>query len=110
MSVFAMMHDLFDGVSDQSKAGKHRMDDARALLNAGRYHGAMYLAGYSIECLLKAKLMRMYECRRLGELEQELQRLGRLSAQVSIFTHQFELLLKCAQGMERLRQSEEHNG
>lgn len=103
-----MMHDLFYGVSEQSKAGKHRMDDARALLNAVRWRGAMYMAGYSIECLLKTKLMHMYDCRHLRELEEELQRRGVLSAQASVFTHQLELLLRLAHGLERLRQSEEH--
>lgn len=103
-----MMHDLFYGVSEQSKAGKHRMDDPRALLNAVRWRGAMYMAGYSIECLLKTKLMHMYDCRHLRELEEELQRRGVLSAQASVFTHQLELLLRLAHGLERLRQSEEH--
>ena len=103
-----MMRDLFHGISEQSKAGKHRMDDARALLTAVRWRGAMYMAGYSIECLLKTKLMRMYECRHLRELQEELQRRGVLSAQTSIFTHQLEPLLRLAGGLERLRQSEEH--
>ncbi|HQU42571.1 MAG TPA: hypothetical protein PK867_07145 [Pirellulales bacterium] len=49
---------LFSGVSEQAKAAKHRMDDARALFNATRWRGAMYLAGYSLECLLKVKLAR----------------------------------------------------
>ncbi len=31
-----MLRDLFYGVSEQGKAGKQRMDDARALLNAVR--------------------------------------------------------------------------
>ena len=44
-----MMHDLFYGVSEQSKAGKHRMDDARALFDAIRWRGAMYMSGYAIE-------------------------------------------------------------
>jgi len=103
-----MMHDLFYGVSEQGKAGKHRMDDARALLNAVRWRGAMYMAGYSIECLLKTKLMRMFDCRHLRALEEELQRRGILSVQTSIFTHQLELLLRLASGLERLRQNEEH--
>lgn len=103
-----MMRDLFHGISEQSKAGKYRLDDARALLTAVRWRGAMYMAGYSIECLLKTKLMRMYECRHLRELQEELQRRGVLSAQTSIFTHQLELLLRLAGGLERLRQSEEH--
>ena len=46
-----------NGVSEQAKAGKHRMDDARALLEARRWRGAMYMAGYSIEGRLKSKLM-----------------------------------------------------
>jgi hypothetical protein len=65
-----MMRELFSGISEQSKAGKHRMDDARALLNAVRWRGAMYMAGYSVECLLKTKLMRIFNCRNLGELDE----------------------------------------
>jgi HEPN domain-containing protein len=103
-----MMHDLFYGISEQSKAGKHRMDDARALFNAVRWRGAMYMAGYSFECLLKTKLMRMYDCRHLRELEDELQRRGVLPSQGSVFTHQLELLLRLAQGLERLRQNQEY--
>ena len=60
---FPMLRDLFYGVSEQGKAGKHRMDDARALLNAVRWRGAMYMAGYSVECLLKTKLMRTQHLR-----------------------------------------------
>jgi len=67
------MRDSFQGVSEQSKAGKHRTDDSWALLNAVRWRGATYMAGYAIECLLKTKLMRMYGCRHLRELEDELQ-------------------------------------
>lgn len=83
-----MMRDLFYGVSEQAKAGKHRMDDARALLNATRWRGAMYMAGYSLECLLKTKLMRRFDCRHLRELEYELQAKGILAATATIFTHQ----------------------
>jgi HEPN domain-containing protein len=101
-----MMRDLFYGVSDQGKAGKHRMDDARALFNAVRWRGAMYLAGYSIECLLKTKLARMFDCRHLRELEEELQRRGALPTPSTIFTHQLEVLLRFTQGLDRLRQNE----
>ena len=105
---FHMMRDLFYGVSEQGKAGKHRMDDARALLNAVRWRGAMYMAGYSVECLLKTKLMRMFNCRHLRELEEELQGKGILAAQATIFTHQLELLLRLTNAIERLRRNEEH--
>jgi len=103
-----MMRDSFSGVSDQAKAGKHRMEDARALLNSVRCRGAMYLAGYSIECLLKTKLMQKFDCRNLRELEVELLRRGKLAAEAMIFTHQLEVLLRLADARDRLRQSEEY--
>ncbi|MEI8371433.1 MAG: hypothetical protein WCJ35_01225 [Planctomycetota bacterium] len=103
-----MIRDLFYGVSEQGKAGKHRMDDARALLNSVRWRGAMYMAGYSVECLLKTKLMRMFNCRHLRELEEDLQGKGILAAQATIFTHQLELLLRLTNTLDRLRQNEEH--
>ena len=102
-----MMRDLFYGVSEQAKAGKHRMDDARALLNAVRWRGAMYLAGYSVECLLKTKLMRMFECRHMRELEEVLQRRDLITVQTTVFTHQLELLLRLTNAIDRLRQNRE---
>lgn len=101
-----MTRDRFYGLSEQSKAGKHRLDDARALLNAVRFRGAMYLAGYAIECLLKTKLMRVFDCHHLRELEGELQRRGALAGQATIFTHQLQTLLRLAGGVDRLRQNE----
>lgn len=35
---------------------RERLTDAEALLNAGRYDGAVYLCGYSIEIALKHKI------------------------------------------------------
>jgi hypothetical protein len=35
-----------------------RLDDAAALLSAGRYAGSYYLSGYAIECALKACIAR----------------------------------------------------
>lgn len=99
------MRTLFYGVSEQSKAAKHRMDDARALFNAARWRGAMYLAGYSIECLLKTKLMRKFDCRHLVGLEDELQRRGLLPHHATIFTHHLEDLLRLSEGLDRLRQN-----
>ncbi len=68
----------------------------------------MYLAGYSVECLLKTKLMRMFDCRNLSELEEELQRRGVLSAQATVFTHQLEGLLRLADAVGRLQQNVDH--
>ena len=35
-----------------------RLDDAQAMLDAKRYSGAYYLAGYAVECALKACIAR----------------------------------------------------
>lgn len=100
-----MSRQQYIGVSEQMKASKHRLNDAHALFNSARWHGAMYLAGYSIECLLKAKLMQMYNCRHLRELEEVLQRRGVLAAEATVFTHHLEVLLRLAKGQKRLRQN-----
>jgi len=103
-----MMRDLYYGVTEQGKASKQRMDDARALLGTFRWRGAMYMAGYKVECLLKTKLMRMFNCRHLGELEEDLRSKGLLSEQSTVFTHQLELLLRLTNSIDRLRQNEQH--
>ncbi len=36
------------------RLAEERLDDAKALLRAGRFGGAYYVAGYAIECALKA--------------------------------------------------------
>jgi len=101
-----MNRDLHYGVSEQAKASRNRMEDARVLLNAERWRGAMYMAGYAVECLLKTKLMQMYNCRHLRELEDELQRREMIPAHGTVFTHQLEALLKLAQGLDRLQQNQ----
>ena len=46
-------HDTFDR-RIQLGASRRRREDAEALHNANRWTGAIYLAGYAIECSLKA--------------------------------------------------------
>ena len=99
-----MSHDLYTGISEQARASIHRLDDARALFNAERWRGAMYMAGYAVECLLKTKLMQRYSCRTLRELEDELQRRGALAEHATVFTHHLELLLRLTQRLDQLRQ------
>lgn len=96
---------LYSGITEQTKASVHRLDDARALLREQRWRGSMYLAGYAVECQLKAKLMQIYNTKNLFELETELQRRGTLTATATIFTHHLELLLELTQGLARLRQN-----
>ena len=73
---------------------EERAKDAEALLNAGRWSGAYYLAGYSIECGLKA-------C--IAKLTNRDDYPDKVFAQ-SCWTHKLESLVKLA-GLESLRTS-----
>jgi len=100
-----MARNLYTGITEQSKSSVHRRDDAGALLKANRWRGAMYMGGYSIECLLKAKIMRMFACSNLRDLEDELRGRNLLAEHATIFTHQLEVLLRLTNGLDRLRQN-----
>ena len=100
-----MSRELYDGVIEQARASQHRFDDARALLNASRERCSMYIAGYAVECLLKTKLMHIYNCRNLRSLDAELHRRSLLPAHRTVFTHELEELLKLSPGYNRMRQS-----
>ncbi len=101
-----MNHDLHDGISDQANASRQRLEDARVLLRASRWRGSMYIAGYAVECLLKTKLMRIYNCKNLRELDDVLQRRFILPAGSTIFTHQLETLFKLTPSYHRLQQNQ----
>src|SRR4029453_607047 len=98
-----MSHDLYTGISEQARASIHRLDDARVLFNAGRWRGAMYMAGYAVECLLKTKLMQRYTRRTPRQLGGELQRRGVLAEHATVSTHHLELLLRLTQRLDQLR-------
>jgi HEPN domain-containing protein len=87
------------GISDQRKASIHRLEDAEALFEAKRYRGCMYMAGYAVECRLKYKLMRRWNCFTLEQLEDKLNGKGIVQ---SPFTHSLMTLLRLAGGLDRL--------
>jgi HEPN domain-containing protein len=91
------------GVTDQRKAGIHRLEDAQVLFQNGRWRGAMYLAGYAVECRIKYKLMRRWNCFNLLELERRFAERGIAEAP---FTHNLEILLRAANATDRLKQNE----
>jgi len=99
-----MGRDQFQGVSEQAKAGKHRMEDAQVLIAQGRWRGAKYLAGYSVECLLKVKLMKQFGCGRISELEEELKDRGRIDTEATMLIHNLEVLVRLTGAMDRLKQ------
>ncbi len=43
------------------KLSEDRMEDAEVLLKNGRYDAAYYLAGYAVECALKARIVSLLE-------------------------------------------------
>jgi HEPN domain-containing protein len=100
------MSKLFEGVSEQKKAAKHRLDDAEALFRESRWRGSLYMAGYAIECLLKTKLMVKFGCRNLRDLEVELQVRGLLAPQATVFSHSLLNLLGSTGSLDRLRQNQ----
>jgi HEPN domain-containing protein len=88
------------GASEQAKAAKHRFEDAQVLFAESRWRGSMYLAGYSVECLLKAALMKRIGVRNLMDLEDALLRRRLMPAEATVFTHH---LVQLTGGLERLR-------
>ena len=67
----------------------------------------MYIAGYAVECLLKTKLMQVYDCQNLRELEGVLQNRSALPVGGTIFTHQLETLFKLTPSYHRLQQNQD---
>ncbi len=72
------------------------------LLAGKRSRGAMYLAGFAVECLLKARLMERFDCHTLSELDAELQRRRQLAAGQTVARHKIARLMRLAGLRERL--------
>jgi hypothetical protein len=74
---------------------QERLADAQALFSAGRFAGAYYLAGYAIECALKACITRQFM--RHDIPDRELVR--------RIYVHDLTALVRLAPGLDQaLRQ------
>lgn len=92
----------YSSPEDQRKAALRRRADARRLLEAGANHtrGAMYLAGYAIECKIKAVAMERFRCRTLASLAQKWKVDDR-----EVYTHNLEVLLGRLGVLDRLKAS-----
>ena len=102
-----MNRNLHDGISELAGASRQRLADAKVLLNASQWRGAMYMAGYAVECLLKTRLMHIYDCKNLRELEDLLRQRSILPVNRTVFTHQLEDLLRLTPGYNRLMRNRE---
>jgi hypothetical protein len=102
----------FSKIADQRKAAFKRLRDAVKLLDRRDHidwpdqkglhsRGAMYLAGYAIECKLKAIAMEVFRCRNLKEL----QRKWSVTEQ-DVFTHGLESIAMRLPVYHRFRKSD----
>jgi hypothetical protein len=104
-------HHEFNNLAGLRKAGFKRLRDATALLGEQKgdwrkqkgFHarGAMYLAGYAIECKLKAIAMEVNRCRNLGELQAKWN-----ASEHNVYTHGLEALARRLPMYARFRRSE----
>jgi HEPN domain-containing protein len=85
-------------IDELDKLQKTRIDDAEALLEAGRFDGAIYLSGYAIEIALKARICKTLRWSAFPETNKEFEGL------ISFKTHDFNLLLRLS-GVEALIKS-----
>ena len=76
-----------------------RLEDAKALLAAGRFDGATYLCGYAVEISLKARI-----CRVLNWLEFPSTG-GEFQAYRSFQTHELDVLLRLSGQEARIKQN-----
>ncbi len=102
-----MNRNLHNGISELAEASRQRLADAKALLNVDRWRGTMYMGGYAVECLLKTKLMHIYNCQNLHALEDLLRQRSILPTHRTVFTHQLEDLLRLTPGYNRLIRNHE---
>lgn len=102
-----MSRDQFGGITEQAKASRHRFDDAKSLMASSRLRGAMYIAGYAVECALKAKLMKMRGCFNLRDLQEDLRNHGEFNPADTIFTHSLEVLLLLTGARDRCQANQE---
>ena len=74
--------------ADLLKIARARMKDAKALLRAHRYDGAVYLCGYAIECALKARIVATLKWQGFPETRADFERFQ------SFKTHDLDTLLR----------------
>lgn len=82
------------------KAGIARRLDAERLFECERYGGAVYMAGYAVECALKAALMEVAGVEHLRELEDWLR--SRAGLDPDQVLHNIEVLSEHHPGVKRM--------
>ena len=80
-----------------SKLARARLTDARALLKAKRYDGAVYMGGYVVEIALKARICRTLRWTGFPETRSEFQSL------TTFKTHDLDILLALSGREQRVK-------
>jgi hypothetical protein len=86
-------------VSELDNIARARIEDAKALLTAGRYDGATYLGGYAVEIALKARICRTLNWTEFPSTGSEFQ------AYRSFQTHELAVLLRLSGQEARIKQN-----
>jgi HEPN domain-containing protein len=84
-------------LADLDLIARARLDDAKALLTAGRYDGAGYLCGYAVEVALKARICRVLNWSEFPSTSSEFQ------AYRSFQTHELDVLLRLSGQEPRIK-------
>lgn len=84
-------------VAELDRIAKARLDDAKALWNAGRYDGASYVCGYAVEVALKARICRLLNWPEFPNSSSEFQNYR------SFQTHELDVLLRLSGQEERIK-------
>ncbi len=85
-------------VAELDRIAQARLEDAKALLQAGRYDGATYLCGYAVEVALKAQICRTLNWPDFPSTS------GEFQAYKSFQTHELDVLLRLSGQEARIKQ------
>lgn len=81
------------------KLASARLQDAEILLKGNRYDGAVYLCGYSVELMLKAKICKSLKWKEFPSTQSEFQGLQTFK------THRLDLLLRLSGSEVKIKTS-----
>jgi hypothetical protein len=84
-------------VTDLRKLARARLTDAKSLLGARRYDGAIYMGGYVVEIALKARICRTLKWKGFPESRKEFESLA------TFRTHDLDVLLILSGREQRIK-------
>jgi len=85
-------------VAELDRIAQARLEDAKALLQARRYDGAIYLCGYAVELALKARISRTLNWPEFPSTDSEFRHYR------SFQTHDLDVLLHLSGQEDRVKQ------